>query len=135
MKKLFVSVPMRGRTSESIKNSIANMQETAEIVFGEELEVIHNYFNGDNIPCDVNPSIYCLGRAIQKMAEADYFIGIGYSSFKGCNIETEVAENYGIPTFLIPMVKCAFLRDAVEINERAYQTCCDITVCKPTMDA
>lgn len=40
MKKLFVSVPMKGRTEEEIKASIQKMKKIAEIYEGEELELI-----------------------------------------------------------------------------------------------
>ena len=37
MKKLFVSLPMRGRTEAEIKDSIAKMKIIAEAYKGEEL--------------------------------------------------------------------------------------------------
>lgn len=40
MKKLFVSVPMKGRTEEEIKASIQKMKKIAEICEGEDLELI-----------------------------------------------------------------------------------------------
>ena len=43
MKKLFVSVPMKGRTEEEIKASIQKMKKIAEIYEGEELELIDSY--------------------------------------------------------------------------------------------
>lgn len=49
MKKLFVSVPMKGRTEEEIKASIQKMKKIAEIYEGEELELIDSYIE-DNPP-------------------------------------------------------------------------------------
>ena len=43
MKKLFVSVPMKGRTEEEIKASIQKMKKIAEIYEGEELKLIDSY--------------------------------------------------------------------------------------------
>ena len=51
MKKLFVSVPMKGRTEEEIKASIQKMKKIAEIYEGEELELIDSYIE-DNPPKD-----------------------------------------------------------------------------------
>lgn len=116
MKKLFVSVPMRGRSESAIEDSIEKMHKIAESIFGENLEVIHNHCDHD-VPIGVNHSVYCVGQAIQKMAEADYFIGIRYSKyFKGCNIEAEVAKSYGIKTYLLDMHYCNFLDDAKKIE-------------------
>ncbi len=42
MKRLFVSVPMKGRTEEEIKESIAKMKSFAELCEGEELELLIN---------------------------------------------------------------------------------------------
>lgn len=43
MKKLFVSVPMKGRTETEIKASIQKMKKIAEVYEGEELELIDSY--------------------------------------------------------------------------------------------
>lgn len=116
MKKVFISVPMRGRTEEAIDASIEKMHGIAEFIFGEPLKVIHNncYYE---IPEGANPSVYCLGYALQNMAKADYFIGIRNSKyFKGCNIERDVAKSYGIKAYLLDMYYCEFLEDAKKIE-------------------
>lgn len=97
MKKLFISVPMRGRTEENIKKSMDKMHKIAEIVFDQELERIESYIP-DRAPEDiVNSRVWYLGESIKMLAQADYFIGVGYSSFAGCNIEANIANEYCIP--------------------------------------
>ena len=59
MKKLFVSVPMKGRTEEKIKASIQKMKKIAEIYEGEELELIDSYIE-DNPTKDNNHAIWFL---------------------------------------------------------------------------
>lgn len=100
MKKLFVSVPMRGRTEEAIKASIAKMKAIAEAYEGEELELIDSYMPG-NVPENTNQKIWHLGRSIERMAEADVFIGCYnvYERYPGCDIENEVARCYGLKTY------------------------------------
>ena len=96
MKKLFISCPMKGRTEENIKKSMEKMHKMAEIIFDQELEVIPTYIE-DNPPENNNQSVWYLGKSIQLLAEADFFIGIDYSNyFKGCEIENSVARSYGI---------------------------------------
>ena len=97
MKKLFISCPMKGRTEENIRKSMEKMHKIAEIVFDQELEVIPSYIE-HKPPEGHKAAVWYLGESIKKLAEADYFIGIGYSSlFKGCAIEWAIAEGYDIP--------------------------------------
>lgn len=100
MKKLFVSVPMRGRTKEAIKNSIECMHKIAEIAFGEELELIDSYIE-DAPPKDTKESIWYLGKSIELLADADYFIGVNDFRYPGCELEHAVARGYGIKNLLL----------------------------------
>lgn len=102
MKKLFVSVPMKGRTEEEIKASIQKMKKITEIYEGEELELIDSYIK-DNPPKDNNQAIWFLGESLKKLAQADVFIGINEAwDWCGCYIEIETAKRYGIKIYMIP---------------------------------
>lgn len=102
MKKLFVSVPMKGRTEEEIKATIQKMKKIAEVYEGEELELIDSYIE-DNPPKDNNEGVWYLGESLKKLAQADVFIGICESyDWNGCQIERETAERYGIKQYMIP---------------------------------
>lgn len=98
MKKLFISCPMRGRTEENIRKSMKKMHKIAEIIFDQELEVIPTYIE-DEPPENNNTRVWYLGKSIQLLAQADYFIGcVEYSDFfTGCAIESDVARMYNIP--------------------------------------
>lgn len=114
MKKLFISCPMKGRTEENIRKSMEKMHKLAEVVFDEELEVIPSYIE-DNPPENSKQAVWYLGKSIQLMAEADYFIGIDYSEyFRGCAIERTVARDYGIRSYNAEMVFVA--PDAVDVE-------------------
>ncbi len=103
MKKLFVSVPMKGRTEEEIKASIQKMKKIAEIYEGEELELIDSYIE-DNPPKNSKEAVWYLGESLKKLAQADVFIGICESyDWNGCSIERETAEKYGIKAYMIPV--------------------------------
>lgn len=116
MKKLFISVPMKNRTEENIRKSFEKMHKMAEIIFEEELEVISSYVE-DKPPKDSKEAIWYLGQSIQKLAEADYFIGIHWSdTFKGCNIERQVAFDYGIKVHMVD--HCLFFPDVAEIERK-----------------
>lgn len=107
MKKLFISCPMNGRTTENIKKTMFKMHQIAEIIFDEKLKPVESYFNDELIEDKKNESIYCLGRAIEKMADADYFIGLRDHRFRGCNIERLIADEYGIKVTLIDAIDVA----------------------------
>ena len=102
MKKLFISCPMKGRTEENIRKTMDKMHKIAEIVFDQKLEVIPSYIE-DNPPKDSEEAVWYLGKSIQLLSQADYFIGVvhTFDSFKGCDTESDVAERYGIPKFLM----------------------------------
>ena len=96
MKKLFVSVPMKGRTEAEIKESISKMKQIAEIYEGEELELIDSYIE-HTPPQNINKAIGYLGESLKKLSEADVFITIDDSwEWNGCEIETQAARRYGI---------------------------------------
>lgn len=103
MKKLFVSVPIKGRTEEEIKASIQKMKKIAEIYEGEELELIDSYIE-DNPPKDSKEAVWFLGESLKKLAQADVFMGICESyDWNGCCIEMEIANKYGIKAYTIPV--------------------------------
>lgn len=119
MKKLFISCPMRGRTKEEIDSTFKKMHRIAEAVFGEELEVIPTYIE-DNAPKCNREGVWYLGKSIEMMAQADFFIGITgkYAwQFDGCNVEGNVAFCYKIPSYTVDV---EFV--APDVIERAKET-------------
>ena len=117
MKKLFISCPMKGRTEENIRKSMEKMHKIAEIVFDQELEVIPTYIE-DNPPENGNQAIWYLGKSIQLLAEADFFIGIEWTDFfKGCSAERNIARDYGIRSTYVNIHE--LMPDACEV-ERQY---------------
>lgn len=106
MKKLFISVPMKDRTEENIRKSMEKMHKIAEAVWEQELEVIHSYIE-DKPPKDANQAIWYLGKSIQFLAEADYFIGIEYGDSSGCDVEREAAIRYCLHTHILPLMVAA----------------------------
>lgn len=124
MKKLFISVPMKGRTEKEIRASIEKMKKIAEVYEGEELELIDSYIE-DNPPKDNNQAIWFLGEALKKLATADVFIGITNDwDWSGCYIEREVAGRYGIKHYSVdPEIVIENYRDLMEKNS--------VKVCSP----
>ena len=103
MKKLFISCPMRGLTRETIKANVEKMHKIAEIIFDQELDVIQCYRPVEAAEGDNQASIWCLGRSIQMMSEADYYIGVNmpYGYSHACEIENNVATTYGFQRYFV----------------------------------
>ena len=97
MKKIFISVPMKGRTDEAIANSISIMKNVAKAYYpDEEVEFIDNF-----VSCDIEDpkkrSLTYLGDAIKKMADADtLIIPTNIWESNGCVTERDVAYRCGL---------------------------------------
>ena len=79
------------------------MKKIAEIYEGEELELIDSYVE-DNPPKNNSQAIWYLGKSLEKLSEADIFIGIEDDyDWSGCYIERLVADRYGIKTYRVPV--------------------------------
>lgn len=103
--KLFISCPMKNLTDEMIKVNIEKMHKIAEIVFDKKLEVIPSYIvPAGEVPEGAITSMWYLGRSIQMMSEADYYIGVNAfydCDYPECVIENNVAHNYGLRTYFV----------------------------------
>lgn len=136
MKKLFISVPMKGRTEENIQRSRAFLHQYAELMVGEELEVIDSYIDVYDVPFTAHDDIYCLGLSVSKMADADYFVGIDYCNdiWHGCNIEWSVAQSYGIPWFSVSWERIPAFADMHEVQRTHWEkmekerSCCSVAM-------
>lgn len=109
MKKLFISCPMKNRSEENIRMTFDRLHKIAEAVYGESLEVIPTYIE-DNPPKCRTEGLWYLGKSIELLAQADYFIGIcGDNAFQynGCTVEIDAAKLYGVPVHLVPTVFAA----------------------------
>ena len=96
MKKIFISQPMNGLTDEEILETRKNIQIRAEKEIGESVELIDSFITEDpdknnNIP------VWYLGKSILCLCKADIaYFGGDWKSARGCNIEHEIAVQYGV---------------------------------------
>ena len=92
MKRLFISQPMKGKTDEEILAERAAAIRAAENYIEEEVEVIDSFFQG----AELSP-LECLGESLKLLAQADIaYFAPGWNKARGCLIEHECAEQYGI---------------------------------------
>lgn len=103
MKRVFLSLPMSGRTDEEIEKQIEEMKRLileSKIFGDEEVAFIDNFTSQISyrpIPVRQEPLLY-LSKAVDAMAYVDYvFFGNGWVQARGCCAERDVALSYGIP--------------------------------------
>ena len=107
MKTVFLSLPMKNRTDEDIKQTIKSMARIILAMYpGEDIQFVDNFssshsFTNEDEDEAKNKSLLYLGEAIKKMAKCDYIAVIENHNcelynYRGCYIEAEVARKYGL---------------------------------------
>lgn len=94
MKKVFISQPMKDRTTCQIKNERDAAFEFVKNKYpGEELELIKSYLDS----YDEGSKMSGIAQCIELLGEADiaYFVS-GWKDARGCRIEHYCAVEYGI---------------------------------------
>lgn len=97
MKKLFISQPMRGLTDEEILKTREEIRVRAEETIGESVELIDSFIEDYPGEIDKSVPVWYLGKSIQLLSQADIaYFGGDWRNERGCRIEHEVADKYGI---------------------------------------
>lgn len=89
--RVFISQPMTGRTEKEILKERQLIADILKKEHGEDIEIIDSYEKSNENP------IALLGRAIEKMAQADLIAFMpGWDKSKGCAVEHKCSIKYGI---------------------------------------
>ena len=95
MLKLFISQPMKGKTDEEILQERERIISMVRAQYGS-VQVIDSFVK-ENPPKEVNTPLWFLARSIKFLSEADVaYFASGWWNTRGCKIEHECAEAYGI---------------------------------------
>ena len=100
--KMFISQPMNGRQESEIKGERERIKVKLIDLFGSTsngtLEFIDAFIEDNEfVPREGNIPLWYLARFIQDLSMADVaFFAKGWKSARGCRIEHECAEQYGI---------------------------------------
>ena len=91
--KIMISQPMKDRSGEDIKEERKHIIEKFNNM---HIEVIDTIFT-EEAPENNNAGVYYLGKSIKEMSKADaLFMCDGWREARGCRIERQVAQEYGI---------------------------------------
>ena len=94
MKKLFISQPMRDKSDEQIIAERRTAIQTAMRYLNEDVEVIDSFFKA--APHNAKP-LWFLGKSLELLSTADVvYFADGWQDYRGCKIEHDCAEAYGI---------------------------------------
>ena len=93
--KIFISMPMRGRTSDEINASINKLKDKFRAKM-PDAEFIHTIVM-DTPPETGDQRVWYLGKSIEKLSQADIIaVPVQNDSNPGCKVEELVAVLYGI---------------------------------------
>lgn len=89
--KVFISQPMRGLAEREVKLNRLKAIENIKRLYGDDVEIIDNYFDGNEKP------LFKLGKSIELLSKADIiYLCKGWNKARGCKIEYMCASDYDI---------------------------------------
>lgn len=97
--KVFISQGMSDKSSEEIKAVRQKVKEDTSALLHAEIEVIDSFFEDE---IKNNKPVFLLGKAIQKLSEADLvvFVSDCWQKYRGCKIEYEICKQYEIQSLM-----------------------------------
>ena len=97
MKKVFVSIPLKGRSKEQIEESLEKIKAAVEGLLDSEVELLHQDLKDlpDFDKDEAEDSLEFLGEDLKLMADADYFATIDCNwDYRHCNLEEDIFRRY-----------------------------------------
>lgn len=96
-KLIFVSMPMGGRSGYEIETEFLRVHDHLYSVLDEPFTILDSYFTEEPDDGVKNAGAWYLGASIRALSYADivYFVK-GWQDAKGCRLEHQIAESYGI---------------------------------------
>lgn len=93
--KVFISQPMKDKTEKEIQDQRKRIEDYIRSEVNYDVEIIDSYVQ--DAPDECNP-VFFLGLSLQFLSQADLAVfAQGYENARGCVIEREVCDKYGIP--------------------------------------
>lgn len=95
MKKVFISMPMNGKTDEEIVKEFKSIKKRVLELF-DGCQVIDSVFSNFDLDNNASTPIHYLGRSIELLADADIvYFAKGWEKARGCLTEYQIAKTYG----------------------------------------
>ena len=101
MKKIFISQPMKDKTTEQIEKEREQAFPELHKLFGDDFKIIDSVFHLENVE-NVNNGLYYLSKSLKLLSTADCAVFLsGWDKARGCLIEKECCDKYGIETIIL----------------------------------
>ena len=125
MKKVFLSIPMKGRTKENIDKSIEKMKAVVTGYLGNDIEFINTIVQDKPSYNTNKEAIWYLGKSVELLSQADVFVCLCNTyEYSGCDIERNIAERYCIQRIVLERDLIA--PDILEIEQEKWNpVCCE----------
>ncbi len=132
MKKVFISMPMRGRDKADIDYSFEKAKKIAASIIDDEVEFVNTIVEEKPPYNNGHEAAWYLGGAIQKLSGCDYVVGFRESyNYPGCDTERHVAINYGIP-YIELQKEWIWSKEEKEKERKKWESeCCGTAICNP----
>ena len=120
--KLFISIPMKGRTREDVKYQMTKDKQRLEQLFGVEFELIDSVIDEDAPKDTTHPALWFIGKSISMMADADLvYFSKGWEGATGCKIEQEIAKTYDVKRLYYNNVE-----KNIDFNKTQWKGICEL---------
>lgn len=105
MKKVFVSIPLKGRSKESVEKSLEKIEEAVKGLLDKDVEILHQDFNDlpdfDKGEDGFEDNLEFLAKDLELMAQADYFATVSNNwDFRHCSLETDIFRKYRAANYM-----------------------------------
>jgi len=96
MKRVFISLPMNGRTEKQVKRDRQKAFLSVKKIIGEDAVLVDTTVKEDP-PEGINPGLWYMGKSLEIMASCDIaYFADEWTQYRGCRIENECAIIYGL---------------------------------------
>lgn len=96
--KVFISIPMKGRSDIEIKKEMNLVANAIKMEYGDHIEIIDSFI-ADSPPDNAGrDGVWYLAKSIEMLGQAQLAVFIGeWKTARGCIVEHQVATLYNIP--------------------------------------
>ena len=105
MKKVFVSIPLKGRSKDDIEKSLEKIEEAVKGLLDKDVEILHQDFNDlpdfDKGEDGFEDNLEFLAKDLELMAQADYFATVSENwDFRHCSLEQDIFRRYRAKNYM-----------------------------------
>lgn len=94
--KIFISQPMINKTDEQILDERNRAIDIIKETYGNDIVVLDSFIKED-APTGTKIPVWFLAKSLELLSQADFACFVGdWKNYRGCKIEHEVAQEYGI---------------------------------------